>query len=167
MKTNLVGIYKITSPTGKVYIGQSSDITKRIRDYKNVKIGQRKLYYSIKKYGYENHIFEILITFPENVYQEVLDHYEIAYIKQYRDNGFQLLNIKEGGKGGKHSEETKKKISEIQTGKKLSYETKKRMSNARKGEKHWNYGKKMSIESIERMVQKKERTKNLDVWKKT
>lgn len=151
MKTKLIGIYKITSPSGRIYIGQSADLIKRIRDYKNIKIGQRKLFYSIKKYGYNNHKFEILFTFPENVYQEVLDHYEIAYIKQYKDNGFKMLNIKEGGKAGKHSEETKQKISKVQKGKILSEETKKKMSQSRKGSLHWNYGNKMNPESIKKI----------------
>jgi len=29
----MIGIYKITSPSGKVYIGQSKDLNKRKKDY--------------------------------------------------------------------------------------------------------------------------------------
>ena len=32
----MIGIYKITSPTGKIYIGQSVNIKNRIRRYKNI-----------------------------------------------------------------------------------------------------------------------------------
>jgi len=32
----MIGVYKITSPTGKVYIGSSIDIEKRIKHYKSV-----------------------------------------------------------------------------------------------------------------------------------
>ena len=56
----ICGIYKITSPTGRVYIGQSVDIKRRIRVYRypeQVK-SQRKLYDSLNKYGYEKHKFE-------------------------------------------------------------------------------------------------------------
>ena len=57
------GIYKITSPSGRVYIGQSEDIKRRKNEYKNLynKIqSQTKLYHSFLKYGWEAHIFEII-----------------------------------------------------------------------------------------------------------
>ena len=48
----ICGIYKITSPSGKIYIGQSKDINLRIIYYKNARCKcQQKLYYSILKYG--------------------------------------------------------------------------------------------------------------------
>ena len=56
------GVYKITSPSNKVYIGSSIDINDRFKQYKrlyNCK-PQVKLYNSLNKYGVENHIFEIL-----------------------------------------------------------------------------------------------------------
>ena len=33
----ICGIYKITSPTGKIYIGQSANIKSRITNYKNAR----------------------------------------------------------------------------------------------------------------------------------
>ena len=62
-KEKICGIYKITSPTGKVYIGQSKNIHKRWNSYKNMSKGnirQPKLINSFKKYGVEHHVFEIL-----------------------------------------------------------------------------------------------------------
>lgn len=57
----MVGIYKITNPKGKIYIGQSIDIERRFKEYKGVYCkNQRKLYYSLKKYGWENHKFEVI-----------------------------------------------------------------------------------------------------------
>ena len=57
----MVGIYKITNPSGKIYIGQSVNIDNRISSYKNLKCkNQTKLYRSLLKYTFENHIFEIL-----------------------------------------------------------------------------------------------------------
>lgn len=48
----MIGIYKITSPSGKIYIGQSVNIERRFLDYKkSLKKSQIKLYNSIKKYG--------------------------------------------------------------------------------------------------------------------
>ena len=57
----MIGIYKITSPTNKIYIGSSKDINNRLCKYKNLKCKtQSKLYNSLKKYGYENHVIEII-----------------------------------------------------------------------------------------------------------
>ena len=58
----MIGIYKITSPSGKVYVGQSVNIESRksgyskLRDCKN----QTKLYNSLIKYGFSQHIFEVV-----------------------------------------------------------------------------------------------------------
>lgn len=104
----MVGIYKITSPSGKVYIGQSWDIDLRLSKYHQIRWNkQRKLYASFKKYGVKNHKFEVVHELPEDVDQEVMDTYEIFYISQYRSCGIELLNLRDGGSRGKHSEETK------------------------------------------------------------
>ena len=51
----MIGIYKITSPSGKIYIGQSKDIEKRFKAYKNLKCkGQPYIYRSLLKYGSGN-----------------------------------------------------------------------------------------------------------------
>ena len=50
----MIGIYKITSPSGKVYVGQSKDLIRRKKDYeKYIKTSNRqvKLLASINKYG--------------------------------------------------------------------------------------------------------------------
>ena len=45
----ITGIYKITSPTNKVYIGQSYNINKRVNHYSNLLCkGQPKLFQSTK-----------------------------------------------------------------------------------------------------------------------
>ncbi len=56
------GIYKITSPSDRIYIGQSEDIKKRFSQYRFLSnsINQVKLNRSFKKYGIKNHIFEII-----------------------------------------------------------------------------------------------------------
>lgn len=57
----ITGIYKIISPTFRVYIGQSTNIKKRFGDYRCLDcVGQLKLYASFIKHGVENHTFEIL-----------------------------------------------------------------------------------------------------------
>lgn len=112
-----VGIYKITSPSGRVYIGQSWDIGTRRSKYKgnNLK-GQIGLTRSFSKYGFDNHSFEIVHELPSDITQEVLDNYEILYCNQYKELGFKMLNMKEPGYGGKHCQETKDRISKINKG---------------------------------------------------
>lgn len=58
----MIGIYKITSPKSRIYIGQSRDIEKRFSRYRRCikNSGQIRLYRSFKKHGVENHMFEII-----------------------------------------------------------------------------------------------------------
>ena len=133
----MVGIYKITSPSGSVYIGQSWDIKRRFTDYcKLYKVkGQRYLYNSFLKYGIENHIFEIVHELPKDVSQYVLDTYEILYISQYRDS-VDIMNLREGGMGGKISEETKKLMSKSGKIKVFTEEHKLKISKSKKGQRY-------------------------------
>jgi group I intron endonuclease len=58
----MIGIYKITNPKGRVYIGQSVNIEKRFGEYRNFKNcnTQPKLIRSLKKYTISAHLFEIV-----------------------------------------------------------------------------------------------------------
>ena len=57
----VIRIYKITSPSNKIYIGQSVNIIKRIKRYLILDCeSQRKLYNSLKKYDFQNHMFEVI-----------------------------------------------------------------------------------------------------------
>ena len=105
----MIGIYKITNPKGKIYIGQSTNIEERKRKYKYLNsnsIGTHLLN-SLKKYGYENHIFEIIeLCDVSSLYLK-----EKYWIEHYNciDEG---LNIIEGGSSiGFKSGDVKKKIS--------------------------------------------------------
>ena len=77
----ICGIYKITSPSNKIYIGSSSNIKKRWNSYFYLKCKpQPKLYNSLKKYGSENHTYEIIeecefeaLYERERYYQELYD----------------------------------------------------------------------------------------------
>jgi group I intron endonuclease len=136
----ICGIYKITSPTGKIYIGQSVDIEKRFKKYKSLNCtGQPKLYNSFIKHGFNSHIFEIIkecekdeLNYCERHYQEfyyVLD-YEFGLNLTLTTTVFKrgiigeevLIKRKVKQKGRKLSEEHKKSISESQKGKKQSKE---------------------------------------------
>lgn len=130
----IVGIYKITSPSGKVYVGQSWDIKKRWSDHRGAfKSSGFRLENSIKKYGHNSHTFEIIHELPADLDQSILDTYEILYISQYKNCGVGMLNLMSGGSNGKHCEESKIKMSKVQKGRKHTEESKRKMSEGRTG----------------------------------
>ena len=54
-------VYKITSPSGKIYIGSTINVQKRFKNYNSLSCPKQiKLYRSLLKYGVDNHIFEII-----------------------------------------------------------------------------------------------------------
>ena len=119
----MIGIYKITSPSRKIYIGQSINIQQRIYKYKSLRCkSQRILYASILKYGWDKHIFEILCEC--NI--EELNDKERYYQDLYQAMGIKGMNCMlttSSTKSGKASDET----IAILTGRKLSDETKAKM----------------------------------------
>jgi group I intron endonuclease len=120
----MIGIYKITSPSGKIYIGQSVNIENRWKYYNSLMCKQqRKLYNSLLKYTPQNHIFEIL----EECSINELTINESLYINKFNSikDG---LNIREAGNHGYHSEETKQLMR-----KPRSEDAKKNMSLSRIG----------------------------------
>lgn len=133
------GIYKITSPSGKVYIGQSVDILIRFRRHNSNKdIRNSHLYSSLRKYGNNAHEFEIIHELPNDVSLEILHEYEKLYMQLYRSCGVQLLNTSEGGRGRKGvpmSDEQKEKLRLALKGRTISTETRFKISQSHKGKK--------------------------------
>lgn len=143
MKREIIcGIYKITSPVGKMYIGKSEDIYVRWDSYKRCTCkAQVRLYYSLKKYGSENHKYEIVEICPEIK----LNEREIYFIKFY--DTFDTphgLNLQSGGEGGKLSKESREKISKAATGRKCPEGAKEKLRKIMTG-------RKFSEETIEKM----------------
>lgn len=129
----IAGIYKITSPLGRVYIGQSRNVQKRMNRYKNgLAKGQFRLHHSLLKYGLESHTFEILCICSIDELNDLECYYINLYDSFDTEHG---LNLKIGG-------DVKVKVSD---------ETKKKQSESHKGHVPWNKGKKYSPERIEQM----------------
>ena len=130
---NKVGIYKITSPSGKVYIGQSVNLIRRKHRYSLLQCKKQiRLYNSIKKYGWKDHIFEILeeckiseLNKRERYWQ---DFYDVL-----GPNGLNCVLTNTESKSGKMSKETVKRLSESLKGRTLSDETKEKISNTKSG----------------------------------
>lgn len=140
----MIGIYKITSPKNRVYIGQSINIEYRWKKYKNLECKKQiGLYNSFLKYNIENHIFEVI----EECNIELLNERERYYQDFYNvlKNGLNCKLTKTNDKSGKLSIETKNKIKLSLIGKKRNVEIGKKIGLKLKG-------RKRSIESINKSV---------------
>jgi len=119
------GIYKITSPTGRIYIGQSIDIRTRHRDYVYNVAVQSRLSRSFAKHGQQNHIFETIelcgkdeLNTRERYWQE---HFEVV-----GKNGLNCILTESPSKPRVYTEACREKMSKNRT-----------------GEKNHRYGKKL------------------------
>ncbi len=112
-EANKIGyIYMITSPTGRIYIGSTSNIENRWKKYRYLSCkGQIKLYNSLRKYGYINHIFEIIWSGSiENMrnYESIIGHW---FDVLSEEKGLNLTLPKGDAIYECFSEETKNRIS--------------------------------------------------------
>jgi group I intron endonuclease len=110
----MIGIYKVISPSNKIYVGQSINIEKRFKQYKRLDCKkQPKLYNSLLKYGTDQHVFELI----EECSLDQLNEREIYWKQQYNtiNEGLncELFDIGQGYR----SDEVKLKISNSLKGK--------------------------------------------------
>ena len=147
-------IYKHTNLiNNKIYIGQTCQKPENRWgiEGKNY-INNSEFYNDIKKYGWNNFSHEILYS---NLSLKEADQIEIDLIKKYdstnKDKGY---NRDKGGHNSLHSEATKRKMRINQLGEKNSFfkhkhteETKKLISEALKGENHPRRRKVKCIET--------------------
>jgi group I intron endonuclease len=113
----MIGIYKITSPIGKVYVGQSVNIERRFKSYTNMNVKNQKLtklYRSFLKHGVDKHTFEVVIECLESE----LNRYERYYQDLFNclDNGLNCRLTKTSDKSGRVCKETLVKMSEVAKG---------------------------------------------------
>lgn len=136
----MIGIYKITSPSGKVYIGQSIDIKYRFITYRRLRCkSQTRLYYSFIKHGVENHLFEVVCECKPEQLCELERHYQDFY-NTIGSNGLNCIAKSTNDKSPYISEETRKRLRDSHVGYVLTEEHRMKISNAHKGKKvHPNY----------------------------
>jgi len=128
----MIGIYKITSPNKRIYVGQSNNIKSRFSQYKRLSCkGQTRLYASFNKYGVKNHKFEIITECDENQLNELERYYQEMY-NCISKHGLNCQYVKTDTKKHQHSQETKDKISKSNKGKKRSEDFKKLISEQKK-----------------------------------
>lgn len=131
----MIGIYKITNPLGRIYVGSSINIERRFKQYKYLRSGeQRKINNSILKYGYENHTFEVLCQCSKEILLEKEAYYCLLLDVLHRNN-LNLVIPKRGEVFNSMSESVRKKIGDVHRGKKMSDEQKEAIRQALIGRK--------------------------------
>ena len=124
----ICGIYKITNKVnGKVYIGQSVHIKQRWKNHKKDAFWTKgvdynyPLYQAIRKYGYDNFLFEVV----EECSKEELNDKEKLYIQQYQSFKKKYgYNQTLGGDSQEHAKKlTKEDVDKIIIRLKTSYDS--------------------------------------------
>lgn len=145
-------VYMHISPSNKAYIGITSMQPKYRWDYgygylhkkTNGEYVQPAIARAIKKYGWDNFKHEILF---ENLTKEEAEHKERLLIALWETNNPKFgYNIRSGGSVCKHSEESRRRMSDAQKGRVVSEETKEKMRKLHSGENNPMYGTTMSSE---------------------
>ena len=139
-------IYMYTAPNGKRYVGQTVQLEKRMMQHSTQALNPNCASYdcafhrAIRKYGIENFKFEIL---EENIPRTMLDEREIYWINEMNSFGKNGYNLTLGGRGNlgrEWSEEQRKRLSEMNTGKNLGHvvteETRRKIGLKNKGKSH-------------------------------
>ena len=154
-----VYIYKITNPSGKIYIGQTINLNNRIKYYISYKCKRQALLYnSLIKYKFDQHTIEIIDECWSGINNNIANIREQYWIKEH-DSYKNGLNLTIGGKGNLlPSQETKYKISTTLKGnipwikgKKHTLTTKQKISEKLSGDKHPFFGKEHTSETKEKI----------------
>ena len=126
-------IYIHITPSMKVYVGQTymGNEENRWRKGEGYK-SNKHFYYAIKKYGWDNIKHYILV---DNVSSEDIDTLEREYIIKFDSyNQSYGYNLDIGGNTNKtHSESTKEKIRNTESGKQVTDETRVKLKNSHLG----------------------------------
>lgn len=140
-------VYVHTSPSGKMYVGQTglkpeyrwgSDGKRYLEVKKNGDYLQPAFARAILKYGWDSFEHQIIAS---NLTKEEADNFEKLLIKKLNTMDSKYgYNLREGGSNGALSKETRRRISESTKGEKshmygkhLNESTKKKISDFRKG----------------------------------
>lgn len=118
-KLNIPGVYKITSPSGRVYVGSSKNIEKRFDSYrKGLAIGQVILNRSFVKYGLDAHVFEVIEECGvDKLFERERYHAEINN-SIYEKGGLNLVIPSNGQKPPIYSASLIERLSKIKMGNK-------------------------------------------------
>jgi group I intron endonuclease len=126
------GVYKITNPNGRVYVGSSKNLLKRYMYYKRLNApNQPILHRSFMKYGFDNHIFDILCLCSENERYSKEREYGVLYNALCEDGGLNIILPKSTDKPCIYSEYILNKFRKIGLNRTYSKETIEKFSKSK------------------------------------
>ena len=133
------GIYILTSPSGKQYIGKDTHLPKRINQHLSGKCRCRAIQSAIRKYGRDTFTVKV-IPYPY-ISKQMLSIFEQSYIAEYNTyhNGY---NLTTGGDSPEMSFETRQKMSKSAKGKVRTAAHQAKLTKAIQGERHPMFGRK-------------------------
>ena len=130
------GIYKLThKDSGKVYIGQSKHLKRRLNEHKRCENSEDKkgsqsvVRRAIKKYSFDAFDFEIILYCQEGEYMNMIETKLIQFYDCLVPKGY---NVRDGGNKVFMSEEGRKRISKANSGRIVSEETRLKLSESGK-----------------------------------
>jgi group I intron endonuclease len=148
-------IYKLTSPHGKVYIGQTNNFNGRMAEHKcNGNKGKNKLYNSIKKYGWDNFTKEIIANTDSKQNANLLEE---SLIQKFKATGHNGLNTRISAEGGDVWE------GRYDTPEYMDFVARMKVINS--GQNNGMYGKTHSDESRDKLKAKAKGRFTLDWYK--
>jgi group I intron endonuclease len=146
-------IYKITSPSGKVYIGRTKNYDGRMYEHKHNAIVKRMdypIYKAIRKYGWESMNTEIICRVSADISSKVEEEFILAYNSV--KNGY---NSTYGGHGGNVFKDNPELLQKL----------KNTLSVRFSGENNGMYGKSHSDSAKEKQKEKAKGRYSLDWFK--
>jgi group I intron endonuclease len=130
------GIYKLThKESGKIYIGQSKHLKIRLNEHRRCeksddkKGSQSVVRRAIKKYGFDNFEYDIILYCEEGEYMDLMETRLINFFNCLVPNGY---NVRDGGNKVFISEEGRKRISKANSGRIVTEEQRKKLSESGK-----------------------------------
>jgi group I intron endonuclease len=164
----MIGIYKLTSPSGKSYIGQSVDIDRRMNKYRNANCKtQYGIYNAILKYGFDSFKLDIIHEIADSDSMiDVLNKLEESEIRLQNTmypNGYNMVG---GGDNRFASEKHKENLSKSHKGKKMLPQTAEALRRANTGRKMSNELKCKLKEISSNRIRTKEERESISIKKK-
>lgn len=127
-------VYKYTSPSGKVYIGQTKH--EQARKSQHRRDSQRGINTAfckaIRKYGFDNLQYEVIMKDVPDYMINAFEKYWISYYNSCHGEGY---NSEEGGTNASINYETRMRISKSLAGIKQSEVTKEKRNSKLRGQK--------------------------------
>lgn len=149
-------IYKLTSPSGKIYIGQTQSLYDRVRGYKGGKFN-KYMRRAVEKYGSDSMTLEIL---EKDISLDKLDEREQFYLdilQPFGDKGYNICKDAGTTRGRKRPPEEMKGSIDYMTGRfgELNhFYGKKHSEETKQKQREDKLGKKQSNETIQKRVEK-------------